>query len=59
MLVRFYTPAGVMNSPSKMGYIHVALFSPKEYGLCTSYLSVDLVASMRGGGGVGANNPFP
>ena len=58
MLVRFYTPAGVMNSPSNMGYIHVGMCSPKEYGLCTSYLSVELVASLRGGGGR-ENNPFP
>lgn len=59
MLVRFYTPAGVMNSPSNMGYIHVGMCSPKEYGLCTSYLSVELVASLRGGEGGGKITLFP
>ena len=58
MLVRFYTPAGVMNTPSNMGYIHVGMCSPKEYGLCTSYLSVELGASLWGEGGR-ANYPFP
>ena len=58
MLVRFYTPAGVMNTPSNMGYIHVGMCSPKEYGLCTSYLSVELGASLRGEGGGGGKLSF-